>query len=45
MGAALLLALVSIYSGMFGAPRVFQIVLAAFAAACVFVAFRSGETP
>jgi hypothetical protein len=41
MGAALVLALVSIYSGLLGAPRLVQVVLAAIAAACVFVAIRS----
>jgi hypothetical protein len=43
MGAGLALALVSIYSGLLGAPRAVEVVLAALAAACVFLAFRSGS--
>jgi hypothetical protein len=43
MGAALFLALASIYSGLLGAPRLVQVALAAIAAACVFVAFKSGS--
>ena len=43
MGAALLLALASIYLGMLGAGRAVQIVLAAFAAACVVIGFRTGH--
>jgi len=43
MGAALALAMTSIYGGVLGAPRLFQVLLAAFAAACVYLAFRSGS--
>jgi hypothetical protein len=42
MGAALVLAMTSIYGGVLGAPRLFQVLLAAIAAACVYLAFRSG---
>jgi hypothetical protein len=43
MGAALLLALASIYAGMLESGRLIQVVLAALAAACVFVGFRTGR--
>ena len=43
MGAALLLALASIYAGMLEAGRAIQVALAALAAACVFVGFRTGR--
>ncbi len=44
MGAALLLALASIYAGLLGAPQAIEVGLAGVAVVCVIVALRSSPS-